>query len=231
MKDAQRAGAREEFPSVPWEEPAVSFQPYLPSVAEPEPTTPNLNGSKEEPIPLRVEERSLAETQVSLFENALMLYKQGRYTEAGKTILGKFSSEDSDARIPVLLARIYANQGELSQAVEWSEKAVAADKLNPTSHYLRAIILQEQGRLEEATASLKRTLYLDPSFVLAHFALGNLARQEGRGEESEKHFENVLSLLNAYQPQEILPESEGITAERLRQIIGVCLDQREKDES
>ena len=67
--------------------------------------------------------------------------------------------------------------------------------------------------------SLKRSLYLDQNFALAHFALGSLALRQGRQMESNKHFENALSLLSARRPEEILPESEGLTAGRLREII------------
>jgi chemotaxis protein methyltransferase CheR len=79
--------------------------------------------------------------------------------------------------------------------------------------------LQEQGQVEEAVRFLKRSLYLDQGFVLAHFALGNLALGQRKYKESDKHFENALSLLSRYRPEDILPESEGLTAGRLANII------------
>ena len=124
-----------------------------------------------------------------------------------------------DPKAIALLARNYANQGKLAEALEWCEKAIAVDKLNPGLYYLRATILQEQGQLEEAVMSLKRALYLDRNFVLAHFALGNITRQQGKFNESDRHFENALTLLRSYRQEEILPESEGISAGRLSEII------------
>jgi len=118
-----------------------------------------------------------------------------------------------------LLVRAYADQGLIKEALEWCEKAIAADTLNPGLYYLKATILQEQGAIEEAIGSLKRALYLDQDFVLAHFALGNLALQQGKFKASGKHFNNALSLLKIYGQEEVLPESEGITAGRLREII------------
>jgi chemotaxis protein methyltransferase CheR len=118
-----------------------------------------------------------------------------------------------------LLARAYANQGHLAAALEWCDKAIAADKLNAGLRYLRATIRQEQGANDEAMVSLKQALYLDPNFVLAHFALGNLALRQGKLKESDKHFANALWLLSAYRPEDVLPESEGVTAGRLMQII------------
>jgi chemotaxis protein methyltransferase CheR len=118
-----------------------------------------------------------------------------------------------------LLARIYANQGKLAQALVWCNKAIAADKMTARAHYLRAAILQEQSSIPEAILALKQAVYAEPQFVLGHFALGNLALKHGRLKESEKHFENVLLLLARYEPEDIVPESEGLSAGRLREMI------------
>jgi chemotaxis protein methyltransferase CheR len=120
---------------------------------------------------------------------------------------------------PGRAARDSANRGRLDEAVEWCHRAIAADKLNPAHHYLLATIQQEQGQDEAAAQSLARALYLDPDFVLAHFALGNLRRAQGRRHEARRHFGNALALLRAHPPGEILPESEGLTAGRLGEII------------
>jgi len=124
------------------------------------------------------------------------------------------------------LARVCADQGKLAEAREWCEKAIIADKLNPSLYYLLSIILQEQDQVEEAILSLKRALYLDQNFVLAHFALGNLALRQGNDYDSEKYFGNALMLLDGYDKEDILPESEGITAGRLAEIIAVILEGR-----
>jgi chemotaxis protein methyltransferase CheR len=132
-----------------------------------------------------------------------------------------FTSKDyhNDEKAITLLAQVQATQGKLADALEWCEKAITVEKLNPNLHYLHAIILQEQGQVDEAIMSLKRVLYLDQDFVLAHFALGHLTRQQGRFRESSKHFENALSFLNTQQRGDILPGSEGMTAGGLTEII------------
>jgi chemotaxis protein methyltransferase CheR len=81
-------------------------------------------------------------------------------------------------------------------------------------------VLQEQGAMLEAVQSLRRALYLDPEHVLAHFAMGNLARGRNQFLESRKHLSNALRLLRTYSPQTVLPESDGVTAGRLAEIIG-----------
>lgn len=116
-------------------------------------------------------------------------------------------------------ARACANRGELAEAAECCEKAIAADKLNPACHYLLAAIQQELGQHDGAVQSLMRALYLDADFVLAHFALGNLRLARGRRREAERHFDTALSLSRAYPRDEVLPESDGLTAGRLGEII------------
>jgi chemotaxis protein methyltransferase CheR len=129
------------------------------------------------------------------------------------------SARPADAQALALLARAYANQGQLSEAQQWCERALAANKLDPGLHYLRATILLERGDVAAAKVALTRSLYLDQDFVLAHFALGNLARQQKECKEAQKYFGNVHLLLRHYQPDDVLPESEGMTAGRLAQIM------------
>lgn len=136
--------------------------------------------------------------------------------EPGATLASK---QDDPRAAPAVMARACANQGRLAEAVAWCEQAIAADKLNPAYQYLLATIQQEQGQADDAVQSLTRALYLDPDFVLAHFALGNLRLAQGRRREAQRHFDTALALLHAHPHDEPLPESEGLTAGRLTQII------------
>ena len=159
------------------------------------------------------------------YEEALALYEQGSYAEAAEKLLEMV--KDNPKAI-ALLARVYANQGNLTDALNWCDKAVNSDKMNPSFHYLRAIILQEQGQIEEAIASLFRALYLEPDFVLAHFSLGNLTRQQGKFKESDRHFRNALLLLQGQDKDNSLPESDGITIGRLSEIISYMTEKEIK---
>jgi chemotaxis protein methyltransferase CheR len=128
-----------------------------------------------------------------------------------------------------LLTRALANQGRLAEALEWSGHWIAADKIDPAAHYLRAIVLQETGEYEAARRSLQRATYLQPDFALAHVALANLAQRESRRAEASKHFENAAYVLRACAPDETLPESDGLTARGLLEIIteATCNDKRQ----
>ncbi len=149
-------------------------------------------------------------------KEALALYERGDYVEAAQK---RKADPVARAESVALLARTCANLGQLVEARDWTEKALAADKLDAGLHYLRATILQEQGALEEAVAALKRALYLDPDCVVAHFALGTLALRHQRGKEAAKHFTNALTLLKRYGDNEVLPRSDGLVAGRFRELI------------
>lgn len=193
-----------------------------PFLSEPETRNPKCETvlSPESHVTRAQPEEERAESQPTPALDAEALYEQGRYAEAVEKLVVWLAQNQNDIQAVTLLARAYANQGKLAEALEWCERGIAADKLNAGLHYLCATILQEQGMLNEAKRALKRTLYLDPDFALAHFALGSLARRQGKLGESHKHFDNALALLRVCPQEESVPESEGITARRLMEIIG-----------
>ena len=178
-------------------------------------------------FPVSAAEPDHAGPEVSPYEEAQALYRQGLFADA-TVKLTEFLANGPEGpalsavngKAAALLARIFANQGNFAAALEWAEKAIAADKLDPEAHYLQALIYQEQGADDAAAASLKRALYLDQTFVLAHFALANLSRRRGKTHEAARHLENAAALLKAYGDDDILPGSEGMSARRFAEIVG-----------
>lgn len=168
-------------------------------------------------------EAAVSEESKSEYEHLLKLYEEGQYEQVISKASTILPQHENNTKVMALLAKAYANQGKLNDAIFWCEKAIAVDKLNPEFHHLRAIILQEQGQLEAAIASLRRALYLDSNFVLAHFMLGNLAQQAGRYKESRKYFENALSLLSRYDLDVVVDAADGLTAGRLKELILLML--------
>jgi len=146
-------------------------------------------------------------------------YARGRYEEATSTLLGLCDGPTAEPAEFSLLARSLANQGRLADALAWCDRWITADKMDSAGHYLRAVVLLEQGDSEQARRSLQRAVYLNPDLVLAHFALGNIARGREKAGEADKHFGNALRLLGRQQSDALIPESDGLTAGRLTEII------------
>ena len=150
------------------------------------------------------------------YEAALAFYMAGAYQQTVATLM---AGDHRGSLELALLARAHANQGQLQQAAAWCAAAIAADKCNPGMRYLQAVVMEELGSLEEAKAALKRALYLDQNFVLAHYALGNLYRRQGDRGAASRHFGHAVELLRGYPATCVLPESGGLAAARLIEII------------
>lgn len=79
-----------------------------------------------------------------------MFYAQGQYEHIITTLLPLCHSLDTAGRPTAdtnqqlsLLARAYANQGQLTEVQNWCEKALRADQFNANLHYLLATVLLE----------------------------------------------------------------------------------------
>jgi chemotaxis protein methyltransferase CheR len=119
----------------------------------------------------------------------------------------------------IFAIRLLANQGYLSEALTLCNEAIESEKLVPGFYFLRASILQEMDRSSEAIASLKKAIYIDPDYIMGHFTLGNLFNHQGNTRNANRHFKNVLDLLDKCTNDEILPESEGLSVKYIREII------------
>ncbi len=117
------------------------------------------------------------------------------------------------------LAREAADRGRLSEAIALCEKAIDGDKLNASLYYLKATVLLEADQAGEAAVCLRQAIYIDQDFVLAHFAYAHLMQRQERHREARTHFKAAGALLTKYGQEEILPESGGISAGRLMEII------------
>jgi chemotaxis protein methyltransferase CheR len=65
-----------------------------------------------------------------------------------------------------------ADSGKTREAVEHSNRLLAADPLDADAYFVRGLVELEGGLPEDAVATLRRALYVDPSFALAAFTLG-----------------------------------------------------------
>lgn len=125
----------------------------------------------------------------------------------------------SSPKALALSCRDCANRGEFDEARRLGQAAVAADKSDAGLRYLLASVFEESGRPEDAKAALRQALFLDPDHVLAHFALANLLRRLGQTSRAAAHFSVARRLLDARAADFPLPDGEGLTAGRLREII------------
>ena len=70
-----------------------------------------------------------------------------------------------------------------------------------------------------AVESLKRSIFLNRNFIIGHYYLGVIFQREGEADTAKRHFKNVLRLLDMVSEDELLEESEGLNAGRLKEIV------------
>jgi chemotaxis protein methyltransferase CheR len=196
----------------------AALQVAAPVTAAPELEPPPKSG----PVAERPAEQPTADPEAE----ARALFLSGEYRKAAECVRRAQQDTPQPASALALGARALANLGELQQARDLCEEALAGDRLNAANHYLLALILEQQGELTAAAAALKNVLYLDHDNLLAYFSLGNLARQAGAAADAERNFATALRLLETRDPQEELPEAEGLTAGGLAQMIKGMMQSR-----
>lgn len=161
------------------------------------------------------------ETQYLTYEEIKKIYDKGEYKLAENELEKKGSN--SDDQLMLLLARIKANLGKLSEAKKYCEHSINANKINATAYYLLATVEAETGNPEQAYRAAQKSFYIDSNFIINNYMLGNFARQLGKHKESVKHYQNSLDLLKKLDSEAIVPESDGITAARLENIISTII--------
>ncbi len=155
------------------------------------------------------------------YPRAMELYANADYDGAIEILNVLAPRPAAEASVFQLLSRAYANKGMLAKAENWCMRAIAADTMNAASRYLLALIRIEQRRPDDAMSALRKAIYLEPDFVVAHFTLANLYRRKRKQRESERHLTNALLVLQGFRSEEELPESEGMTAGNLIEMITV----------
>lgn len=112
-------------------------------------------------------------------------------------------------------ARALADRGQLEEARDLCERALARDRLDPEAHLLLAAIHQERGEVPVALEALRRAIYLAPDSAPAHFLLGSLLLQQGQRARGRRSMAIVVRLLSPVPRDEAVAGSDGLTAGRL----------------
>ena len=80
--------------------------------------------------------------------------------------------------------------------------------------------------MAEALSDLRKTLYLDSEYILGHCALVNIYDQQDRPTDSTRHRNQATRLASKLAPDQLVPGSDSITAERLLAMLRVTVEPR-----
>ncbi|HEY9697304.1 MAG TPA: CheR family methyltransferase [Trichocoleus sp.] len=142
------------------------------------------------------------------------LLKQKAYLAAIEQARAVISSTPKNALAYYLIAQAYANLGDYTQAVFYSEQSIQIDISTANPYYLMAQIAEEQGEVDRAKALLKKVIYLMPTSAYAYAELGFLYYQEGSLERARRNWQSALSFLQNLNVNE--PIYEGLIVSELQ---------------
>ena len=215
QKSSKKKKYQESFTNIKEEPEPIIFQLQLEPISTIVEAEPQIQKVEKEVV-TEIESPVQIKT---IYEEALLSYSQGNYAD----VIDRLQKDVHTSDEQILLIRALANQGKLTEALKSCEKTIAANKLEPRLHYLYATILQELNNEKDAIASLKNAVYIDPNFILSYYSLGIIFRRQGNLIGAKKSFENALQLLNKCSQEDIIPESEGLTAGRLKEIVNATI--------
>jgi chemotaxis protein methyltransferase CheR len=154
-------------------------------------------------------------------EEAFALFESGKSGEAINKLEQLAAESPKDYRAPYLLAKIFASKVRFAEAERWIDIAISNRELAAEAHYLRGIALQEQGKLEPALEAFRRSVFLDHTFVLGHFAAAGVFARTGQAGRAQKSLATVAELLAGKPGDQALPEGDGLTVGRLRELVAL----------
>ena len=163
------------------------------------------------PPPNKVQRRTVAapsvvrvnKPEVSLKE-ARVLFEQGAYTKAIQRAESVLDAPLLVFDACLLLARIYANLGDIAPAESRCREALRYRPFAVEPHFLLASIVHERGDVEQTKDLLKKVLYLDRAHVPAYLQLAAIHQEEGDEKRARQMRLAALDVLHG------LPVSERV---------------------
>jgi adenylate cyclase len=142
------------------------------------------------------------------------------FKDAAETMRKALAVAPEDPSLLWWAGSLASARGQLTQAIEFLRRSVAADPVNPLSRETLAANLSNLGRQEEARAEYTRVVELNPSAPNSHAAIGLTYVAEGKFEEGAvaaqkdaADWARLLTMSCARWGQKRIPESDAALAE------------------
>ncbi|WP_293331132.1 CheR family methyltransferase [Microcoleus sp. CAWBG58] len=160
-------------------------------------------------------EKADSKTPQMLVLEAKACFKNKAYVEAIDKAKQALHLQSQNFDADCLLAQIYANLGQYSQAVEYCKRASKLDTMSVFPYYLQAQIAEEQDDLETAKIYLRKVIYLCPSFVSAYLELGNIYHKEGKLNIAITMYKSSCDILKQLPPNTPIEQQGKMTASQV----------------
>jgi chemotaxis protein methyltransferase CheR len=114
--------------------------------------------------------------------------------------------------------RELADRGDWQGAVQYGDRLLQRERLNPTIHFYQALVFEKLGALHKAARFLRQAIYLDRNFALAHYHMGLALERDRHPRAASRSFENVLRVLEDLPGGGAVRAGPGITVTALREL-------------
>ncbi|EKD30654.1 MAG: hypothetical protein ACD_77C00498G0002 [uncultured bacterium] len=147
------------------------------------------------------------------------LYNSGRYSDCIKLCISEMAKNEKNHKHLTILAKSYANTGHYKEAISVIDKIITEGLSDEDIFYLYGTILHELNEIGKAKEVFKKGLYINPDHLFSHLMMGNILNQEGKKSAANKHYSNVLKILEKWNSDEIVSGSGGLTKARLKNMV------------
>ncbi len=154
---------------------------------------------------------------------ARWLLKHGHQEQVRNLLLASTLALPGDFHTYAMLGQVYAYLGQWQDAEDWCRLALAAqDGDDPATRarvmYTLALVRLHRRHTTEAIRRLRGVLKFKPDHLASHWILSELYRLLGRTRSAEEERRIVRQLLAEYADGDPVPELDGVTAGRLREV-------------
>lgn len=147
------------------------------------------------------------------------LYNAGRYLDCIKLCISAIGNNQKSHKLQTILAKSYANIGRYKEATSVIDKIITEGLSDEDIFYLYGTILHELNEIGKAKEAFNKGLYINPDHLFSHLMMGNILNQEGKKTIANKHYSNVLKILEKWETDEIVTGSGGLTKARLKNMV------------
>ena len=163
--------------------------PFAPSASAPRPSSAGLLAIPA-PAPSAPEARR---TPVERLDKVIALIEKGEF---GQALLGaRRLSDDQPEDLAALLTlgNIHALMGNVDEARDLFNVALAKEPLCVEARLYLAIAAIQSGQPEAARVELTRALFLEPKLALGHYLLGQVQEKRGDLDAARRAYKNAIS--------------------------------------
>jgi tetratricopeptide (TPR) repeat protein len=127
-------------------------------------------------------------------EKSYDLLVGGRHAESVHFLKSAFEHEPANCELGLLLAEVYFQVREYSNAKECIAQVLQAKPENFEATFLMGLIEHRKGNLLEAQTNLESAVGLKDDSSAAHASLGSLLAETGNNQQALKHLATALRL-------------------------------------